>query len=229
MRLRVFGVHRLLLAVYGLFPLLVWSGFHVPSMLYRREDAAWATGLGMLFCLGFIYFFRRGAFWIRYGWGGLGLLELLWEIVPAVSERDFASIGGILGALLIGVAMAIWLERKVDSAALNPGAFWFEGELKSIPRIRARIRAGEIWVQAKIRRIDEKGLFLLHEATSGLRAGQSLEFELEHEGQRVGGEGRVVAFFLDALPGLGLQFLPKDLYHFQQYTALVRRLRGEGL
>lgn len=229
MRLRVFGVPRLLLTVYGLFPLLVWCGFHVPSVVYRREDAWWATGLGLLFCVSFIFFFRRGGFWIRYVWAGLALMELLWEIVPAVSERDFASIGGILGALLLGVAMAIWLERKVDSASLNPGALWFEGDLKSIPRVRARVRSGDVWLPARIRRIDERGLFLLQESTSGVRAGQSLEFELEHEGQRVSGEGRVVAFFLGALPGLGLQFFPKDLYHFQQYTALVRRLRGEGL
>jgi hypothetical protein len=229
MRLRVFGIPRLLLIGYGLFPWIIWAGFHLSSILYRREDAWWASGLGLFFCAGFVYFFRRGGFWIRYTWAGLVLLELLWEIVPAVSERDFASIAGILGALLVGVAMAIWLERKVGSASLNPGAFWFEGELKSIPRIRARIRSGDLWLQARIRKIDERGLFLLQEATFGVRAGQFLEFELEHEGQKVGGEGRVVAFFMDALPGLGLQFLPKDLYHFQQYTALVRRLRGEGL
>jgi hypothetical protein len=229
MRLRVFGIPRLLLTVHGLFPWIIWSSFHLPSILYRREDAWWATGLGLLFSAGFVFFFRRGGFWIRYGWAGLVLMELLWEIFPAVSERDFASIGGILGALVVGVALAIWLERKVDSAALNPEAFWFEGELKAIPRIRARIRAGDAWLQARIRRIDERGLFLLQESAFGVRAGQSLEFELEHEGQRVGGEGRVVAFFQDARPGLGLQFLPKDLYHFQQYTALVRRLRGEGL
>ncbi len=229
MRLRVFGVSRLLLVIYGLFPLLVWSGFHSPSIIYRREEAAWAIALGLIFCIGFVFFFRRGGFWVRYAWAGLTLMELLWEIVPAVSERDFASIGGILGALLSGVAMAIWLERKVDSASLNPGALWFEGGLKSIPRIRARVKSGEGWIPARVRRIDERGLFLLQETTAGVRAGQTVEFELEHEGQGVEGEGRVVAFFVDSLPGLGLLFLPKDLYHFQQYTALVRRLRGEGL
>ncbi len=229
MRLRVFGIPRLLLTVYGLFPWIIWSGFHVPSILYRREDAWWATGLGLLFCTGFVFFFRRGGFWIRYAWAGLALMELLWEIIPAVSERDFVLIGGVLGMLVVGVAMAIWLERKVDSASLNPGALWFEGELKAIPRIRARIRAGDAWLLAKIRKIDERGLFLLQESSLGVRAGQVLEFEIEHEDQKVEGEGRVVAFFKDTLPGLGLQFLPKDLYHFQQYTALVRRLRGEGL
>jgi hypothetical protein len=229
MRLRVFGVPRLVLALFGLFPLIVWSGFHVPSIVYRREDAWWASGLGILFCASFVFFFRRGGFWIRYAWSGLALGTLLWEIFPAVSERDFVSIGGVLGALIVGVMMAIWIERQVDSASLNPGARWFEGELKAIPRVRARVRAADGWLPARIRRIDERGLFLLQDSTSGVRAGQYLEFELEHEGQRVGGEGRVVAFFLDALPGLGLQFFPKDLYHFQQYTALVRRLRGEGL
>jgi hypothetical protein len=229
MRLRVFGVSRLLLFIYGLFPLLVWSGFHFSSLVYRREDAAWAIALGILLCAAFVFFFRRGGFWIRYVWAGVTLLELLWGIVPAVIERDFASIGGILGVLVSGVVMVIWLERKVDSASLNPRALWFEGELKCIPRMQARVRSGDGWTQARVRRIDDRGLFLLQETMAGVRAGQSVEFELEHEGQKVGGTGRVVAFFMDHLPGLGLLFLPKDLYHFQQYTALVRRLRGEGL
>jgi hypothetical protein len=229
MRLRVFGVSRLLLLACGLLPLLVWAGFHPASVLYRREEWWWALGLGVLFSVSFMMLFRRGGFRVRWAWYGLVLWELLIEIVPAVLDRDFAKLLLALAVLVLMVVLGTWLERRVDSAPLNPRALWFEGDLKPIPRVSARVKRGDAWTEAAIRRIDERGLFLLQEDAPRLRERNRIEFELIHDGFRVGGEGSVVAYFEGDTPGFGLQFLPKDLYHFQQYTAWVRRLRGEGL
>jgi hypothetical protein len=229
MRLRIFGISRLLLVLFGLFPLFLWCAFHIPSILYRREEAYWALGIGVGVAVGFSLLLARGGFWIRRVWAGLVLLELFSEIFPAVLERDFIRMGGVLLAFLLAVFLGLWVERSVVSASLNPEAFWFEGVLRGIPRVSARVRSGSEWFDARLRRIDEKGLFLLTDAPLPDRKPRRVEFELEYQGQKVAGEGRGVSLFSGESPGFGLQFLPKDLYHFQQYTAWVRRLRGEGL
>ena len=212
-----------------MLPLLTWAGFHWSAVWYRREEFWWALGVGILFAIGFTILFRRGGFRVRHALYGLMIWELLGEMIPAVLERDFTKLALGLAILILMVMLGTWLERRVESAPLNPRALWFEGDLKPIPRVKARIRSGDSWMDARIRRIDERGVFFLFQGPWHGRGRQIVEFELEHAGIRVGGEGSLVSFFEGDSPGFGLQFLPKDLYHFQQYTALVERLRGEGL
>jgi hypothetical protein len=229
MRLRIFGVPKYILIAYGLFPLMLWSAFHLNSIYYHREEAFWAFGFGLLVCSIFTYSFRRGIFSIRYLIYAAITFEILVELLPSVLERDFATLGGTLLALLVSIGVGAWLEGKVGAAFLNPQATWFEGEPKVLPKVKARIRLGDAWIPAGLRRIDERGLFLLLDAGTNYKKGQKIEFELTYLGEPVQGEGKLRACFLGEKLGFGLQFYPKDLYHFNQYTTLVKRLRGEGL
>jgi hypothetical protein len=229
MRLRVFGVPKIILIAFGLFPLALWSAFHFNAIWFRKEEAYWFLSLGIILCSVFTYCFRRGLFAIRYLIYGAIVLEILAELVPSAMERDFVTHGWALLALLVSIAAGNWLEKKVGAAYLNPGTQWFEGAPKILPRVEARIKMDQEWVGAGVRRIDEQGLFLLVEAGTPYRRGQTMEFELNFAQEKVRGNGRLRSCFLGEKLGFGLQFLPEDLYHFSQYTSLVKRLRGEGL
>ena len=149
--------------------------------------------------------------------------------MSAVLDRDFVSLGIALIAFFVFVGAMLWLERKIASAALNPGHVWFEGELRLIPGLTARIGDGELSCAARVRKVDSGGFFLFLDQPISFRPSQRLTFEMTSSHRKIEGEARIAAHFSGEKMGLGLQFLPKDLYHFGDYSALVQELRGRGL
>jgi hypothetical protein len=112
---------------------------------------------------------------------------------------------------------------------LNPRLQWFEGEPKFLPQIKARIEVAGAWFDGNIRTIDRNGFFVFLDDPNTKLPRQGISFELKFKDSEVTGTAKLSAQFSGKHSGFGLQFLPKDLYHFSQYTALVERLKGEGL
>jgi hypothetical protein len=112
---------------------------------------------------------------------------------------------------------------------LNPRSKWFEGDPLTDPKVTTQVNLGAEWCEARIRTIDEKGFFIFIRKAIPFKPLQAVSFELEFKGAKISGEARLTSSFVGENLGFGLQFSPKDLYHFSQYTALVQRLRGEGL
>ncbi|MBU6153172.1 MAG: hypothetical protein KGP28_02615 [Bdellovibrionales bacterium] len=229
MRLRIFGIPRLSLFFAGLFPSLTWCAFHPLSLVYRREDFMWVCGLGILVALLFSTLIRRGVFLFRYFLYLLFLVEIGVALVGAVLDRDFVSLGIALLAFFGFTWIALWLERKIGSAALNPDHVWYEGDPRLIPGIKAWVREGDVCLAARVRRLDEGGFFLFLDQPFSFKPGGILGVEMSSENRNVAGDARITAHFSGEKMGLGLQFLPKDLYHFGDYSALVQELRGKGL
>ena len=186
-------------------------------------------GFALALALFFPYLFCRGIFRSRI----LVLLflfaEIGFELLSGVMDKDFSRLSGALFAFGIGIWLTFWLEKRVHAADLNPKNHWFEGAPQTYPQIRAKIKTEEEWQEGSLRTIDERGFFVFLNSRPGYRPKQSVPFELQYRDLQVSGEARLVACFSGERFGFGLQFSPKDLYHFSQYTALVQRLKGEGL
>ena len=97
------------------------------------------------------------------------------------------------------------------------------------PKVAIRVKLDQDWCEARIRAIDERGFFVFVPKMVSFRPQQLVSFELGFRGASIVGEAKLTSSFVGEKLGFGLQFSPKDLYHFSQYTALVQRLRGEGL
>jgi hypothetical protein len=96
-------------------------------------------------------------------------------------------------------------------------------------QVEASVKMGEESYPARVRRIDEQGLFLFLDPSVSFSRSQIVEVWIRAGAYEVEGEARIQASFHGEKTGLGLQFLSKDLYHFSRYTALVQQLRGKGL
>ena len=212
-----------------MLPSLTWCAFHPFSVLYHREDFFWVCGIGVIMGILYSTLIRRGFFIARHFLSVIFLVGIGVALVSAVLDRDFVSLGIALIAFFVFVGTMLWLERKIASAALNPGHVWFEGELRLIPGLTARIRDGELSCEARVRRVDSEGFFLFFDQPFSFRPNQRLMVEMTSSHRKIEGEARVSAHFSGEKMGLGLQFLPKDLYHFGDYSALVQELRGRGL
>lgn len=246
MRFRVWGINYLQLWSIATVPLLFWVGFRLNdqrdvlfSSLFAlyRPFVIWALPIYFVFSFAWIYLLKRGVFRSRNAFYALCGIQLVYELVTAVFERGFSRIGLGLVFLLFMAAIYRWLESRVTSAELNPQVEWFEGAPKVYPRVEAKIKIGDQWFEAQVRRIDPKGLFVFlknwDQDMKLLRSRTPVEFELQFRAQQVDGEAKVASLFMNSeaqsqKPGIGLQFSPKDLYHLSQYTALVESLKGEG-
>ena len=127
------------------------------------------------------------------------------------------------------MATSFWLERRVGAADLNPNLHWFEGEPKLMTQIAAKLKFEDLWQEGQIRAIDRNGFFIFLDTLAKPPKARRFPFELKFKDLSFAGEGQINAHYSGARSGFGLQFYPKDLYHFSQYTALVERLKGEGL
>ena len=199
-----------------------------------RPMLTWALPVYFLFSLSWIYLIKRGIFSARYALYSVLIAGLGYELVSAVMDRSFGRIGLGLLLLLMMVVVYRWLNGKIESAQINPQIEWFEGDPKTLPNLKARIKIGEEWCDATVRRMDQKGVFVFFNQWATdlkpFRPRAPVSFEFRFRGHTVEGEGKMMSFFVASQhkPGIGLQFLPKDLYHFSQYTALVESLKGEG-
>jgi hypothetical protein len=242
MRFRVWGISLVPLLLTAVLPLVFWTFFRwneqpevVLGSVFRlyRSSLVWSLPLYFTFSVTWIYLVKRGLFSARFSVYALYLLALVYEFFSAVMDRSFSRLG--LGLLMFGSLIAIyrWLEQKIGSAAMNPRISWYEGDAKTLPHLQARVKIQDEWIEAAVRLIDGQGLFLFLQnwtrPANEIRQKGTMSFELEFRGQKVDGEGSLVSIFAaHQKPGIGLQFLAKDLYHFSQYTALVESLKGEG-
>ncbi|MBC7395873.1 MAG: hypothetical protein H7333_00395 [Bdellovibrionales bacterium] len=229
MRLKIFGIPRLSLVFFALLPVFVWCAFHLTVAIYHEQAFAWVMGFALALALFFPYLFCRGIFRSRILVLLFLFVEIGFELLSGVMDKDFSRLSGALFAFGIGIWLTFWLEKRVHAADLNPKNHWFEGAPQTYPQIRAKIKTEEEWQEGSLRTIDERGFFVFLNSRPGFRPKQSVPFELQYRDLQVSGEARLVACFSGERFGFGLQFSPKDLYHFSQYTALVQRLKGEGL
>ena len=229
MRLRIFGIPKILLFFLGLLPTLIWCGFHLNSVLADKKILANASAIGGVLAFFFLYFFSRGFFKIRYFILTLSTLVISEVVISSMIQRDFARLVLSLFVFGAGAVCAFWLDRRVHSADINPKLHWFEGDPKLLPRIEGRLKFGDIWQKGHLRSIDRNGFFIFLDASSTLFPKRRLHFELKFRDLHVEGVAKINAYFYGSRPGFGLQFSPKDFYHFSQYTTLVERLKGEGL
>lgn len=229
MRLRVYGIPKLALILFGLLPGVAAFFFHHETFIYRRVDAiGLAVGSGVL-AFFFLFFFLSGVFRIRYLILNLLYGQIIIELFASVADRNFVNLGVGILMFSVSASISLWLERKVASSHLNPKAKWFEGDPFTDSKVATRVKFADQWYEARIRSIDEKGFFVFVEKGHSFKSLQTVSFELGFKDAKVTGDARITASFKGEKSGFGLQFSPKDLYHFSQYTALVQRLRGEGL
>ena len=229
MRLKIFGIPKLALAFLALLPASVWCAFHLNASTYHERPFAVVMSLSLLLALFFPYFFCRGVFKSRFLVLLFLFLEIGFELLCGVMEKDFSRLLAALAAFTVAIFLTFWLEKRVHAADLNPKNKWFEGDPQTYPQIRVKIKTGEEWNDGSVRSIDERGFFVFLADQPKYKPKQKVPFELLYRDLKVSGEARLNASFLGERLGFGLQFSPKDLYHFTQYTALVQRLKGEGL
>ena len=245
MRYQVWGLNRIQLFGAALLPLACWFVFRwqdqpdlsLRSFLhYYRLVLITVCVVYFLLTFAWVALMKRGIFTSRRFLYLFVILEFSYEIIHAVSSRDLGRIG-LWMLLFAGVgALYRWLEAKIRSAHLNPRVYWYEGQPKVIPQVKAKLKIQDEWVEAGLRCIDSQGLFFFFKNApenrqslmEALASERVLAFELEFRTHQVEGEGKVSSVFSDLEAGIGLQFSPKDLYHFSQYTALVESLKGEG-
>jgi hypothetical protein len=245
MRSRVWGLQLSFLFLVALLPAVAWFIFRwqdqitltwVSFVRYYRPELLWGGMFYAVFSATWIYFMRRGIFEARVAPYAIIATQVFYELIQAVSTRNFSRIGGAM--LLMGLGMVIyrWLEQKVNSAALNPGIHWYEGNRKAWPHAQVTVSVNETEYTAKILRLDRKGLFLmLAEGASlpaaSLKKGKSVPLAIRFRDRSLNGQGVLQSLLRTPNPslGIGLQFLAKDLYHLNEYTALVEQGRAEGL
>jgi len=246
MRFRVWGIKLVQLWTVACVPVLFWFLFRwyeqpeisaLSLLRFFQPVLSWALPIYAVFSFVWIFLAKRGFYQARFSFYALIVIQLGFELFSAVADRSFGRIG--IGLLLLAILVLIyrWLESRIDSAQINPRIRWFEGEPKALPHLQAKIRIHEAWYEASVRVLDRKGLFLLlkgwEHGVRELKVKTPLAFELRFRDKTIEGEGKMAALFWNVpldqpRPGIGLQFLPKDLYHFSQYTALVESLKGEG-
>lgn len=229
MRLRIFGVPKIALFLLGLLPLVVWAIFHLSGLTTHKEEARWALAIGVAVSAIFTYAFSRGIFRSRFAVYAALFIEICIELVRAVSDRDFTNLFLALIIFGLSLALAFWVEVKVTAAYLNPGVRWYEGDPKFVPHTDAQLSTSGKWVDARVCRIDRSGFFVFVDEPLEAAPKQAFDFKLRYRNQPIEGKVVVQARFFGEKQGLGLQFSPKDLYHLIQYTALVQRIKGEGL
>ena len=225
-------------AFWVVFRAYVLSDLSWKALFIFYRTALWVGGsIYFLFALAWITLLKRGVFQSRYALYILILIELGYETMSAMMVRDLNRMGLGLGLVLIMTWVYRWLEQRVKTAHLNPGVKWYEGLPRLLPRVSARVKIKDQEYRAQVRSLDHEGIFLFieeckREDWKSLRM-KNIEFSLIFRTRQLEGEGRLTSLFMeqdrDEMPGIGLQFSPKDLYHFNQYTALVEELRGEGI
>lgn len=230
MRLKIFGFSKLAFFIFSLAPAVTWILFHSATLPFYQ----WMNWVGFAtffftLSVSFFYFMLRGVFQARYFAYGVLFLEVLSELLSAVFERRFIGLFGAIFWLSCLIAFSFWLEKRIGAAFLNPKIKWLEGAPQSLPRVKVKISDKDQQIEAEVRVIDFDGFFAFFTESGKEILGSEVSFEIEYQETTVKGEGRVRALFFGDTLGLGLQFFPKDLYHFNQYSSLVQRLRGEGL
>jgi hypothetical protein len=101
MRLRVYGIPKFALALFGLLPGLAAFCFHTETFLYRRADAIGLAVASVLLATLFLFFFLSGFFRIRYLISILLFSQILFALFSAVVERNFVRLGlGVLFFLI---------------------------------------------------------------------------------------------------------------------------------
>ncbi len=230
MRFRIWGIGIITLFVIAFMPLALWALF---NQTVSKSTWIWILPFFTLWSSVWIYLFRRGWFPIRFGFYGMSFSLVLVELVNALYHRQVGRVGGVILGFTILVLLYQWLENQVASAPLNAMIPWHEGDPKVLPKVRARIQLKDQWFDAQVRRIDQKGLFVIFkeagiQETFKFKPWQKVQFQLDFDDYHSEGDSRIVSMFLTNSIGLGLQIRPKDLYHFSQYTRLVERLKGEG-
>jgi hypothetical protein len=229
MRLKIFGIPKISLIFLGLVPAILWCAFHASSLSLREHVLEYAVVIGLTISVIFTGFLSRGFFGVRFGilfFSGIVMGE---AFCSAMMDRDFWKLG--LALLLFGLSIPLyfWFESRVNGADLNPRLRWFEGEPKLLPQLKARIQISGAWLEGSVRTIDRNGFFVFLDDPKLSLPRKGIPFELTFRDSEVAGTAKLSAQFFGQHAGFGLQFLPKDLYHFSQYTALVERLKGEGL
>lgn len=248
MRYQTWGISRLRLFAFALVPAAAWAAFRVQSLpelslnaiflYYRPTIWAWGAILALASLI-WIYLFRRGVFQARWTAYVFMVLELFFELFQSVQARDLLHLISALAYFGVVLTLYRWLESWVELAAFNPKIHWFEGTPKVIPHLEVKIREPKEdapWIDASVRRLDHKGLFILLDQplgdSSGLKLERDLEFKLIWKKKEVVGQARVVGrlnhYATRQVSGIGLLFFPKGLYPYIQYTALYESLKGEG-
>jgi hypothetical protein len=151
------------------------------------------------------------------------------SFLTSMVERDFVKLALTLCCFGACGVILSWFEGRIQSAHVNPKVKWFEGVPKFLPHLEAKLKIGESWKTGRVGAIDRGGFFVFLDETFVKFPRGRISFELKFKTMEIQGETRMNAHFYGPAAGFGLQFLPKDLYHFSQYTALVERLKGEGL
>lgn len=229
MRLRIFGIPRSALFGAGFFPAAVWCAFHPMSVMFLREDLFWVCGIGFVSGVGLSWSVRRGFFFARFFLYLAFISGLLAAMVNSVLDRDFVLLGIAVVAFFSFSGIVLWLERRIEAAALNPGHRWYEGALKVLPGIEARVLADGLSHRAQVRAFDPRGVFVFFDQPFSFKPHQKVELELGDASARIKGDARILAHFGGEKMGLGLQFLAKDLYHLRDYTSLIEQWRGRGI
>lgn len=229
MRLKVFGIPKILLVLIGLLPTALWCIFHLNLLSYHERSAPTIVAAGFALSLIFTYFFSRGLFAFRFVVLLCAGVVFGDAFISAMIERDFLKLAFALAAFGATVFLFFWVEARVQGADVNPKLKWFEGKPKFLPELEARLKIGDSWVSGQVRAIDRRGFFVFLADSITKPTQSTISFALSFKNSEVEGQSKLSAQFFGETAGFGLQFLPKDLYHFSQYTALVERLRGEGL
>ncbi len=244
MRYRLLGISRLAFAGIALLPMVMWilfrwydqTEFSLYTLFFVYRDwFLWSLPLYAVWSSIWIFLFRRAWFDARFGYYSIAILEIGYEFYVSMAERNIQRIGIELLLVLLWVGIYLWLERLVASAAYHPQIRWFEGDPKPLPQLTVRLNSQE----AKVIHCDQKGFFALIQGEVGGKAVEKsvmkswlnsgpISFEIRFKQWTATGEAKLVSVFQGQSLGIGLQFLPKDLYHLSQYTALVENVKGEG-
>ena len=245
MRYQVWGLRTSQLLCTALLPFLFWVSFRwrdrqdlsLSSFLhFYRMNLIVVGSIYLVLSLVWVFLMKRGIFSSRRALYLVAISEFIYEIFQAVASRDLVKMGLWLCLFLVLGLVYRWLEGKIQAAHLNPKVEWYEGRPQVISRVSVKLKIQDSWWEAGVRRMDRQGLFVFlkdqpsdrQSLLESLGSERVLGFEMTFRGQAVEGDGRVRSVFSGEQAGIGLQFLPKDLYHFSQYTALVESLRGEG-
>ena len=212
------SIHPWVLGLIGLYPLLFAFLFH--SM---TPEGLLIGILGIVF---WVFFVTRGLyrwtqiyFWMTLGW-------FVFELIMAFSQKNivamvygFVGVGGLL-------VIAHHLSNRFKRSYSHPQIQWFEGLPQFANRVKVSVFHQDTWMPAHLKVIDHYGIFIF--MPTPIAKAKSVLVRLEYGEHRFEGDFALKSLFYAEWLGLGLQILPKDLYHFNQYGNLVRQLKGEN-
>jgi hypothetical protein len=205
------------------------------ALLVNHLTSSWIAAVAVLLTYLFVqislimgYFLVRQALLILYA------VSFFYLIISATLFHDWVRFLLAVGFGVQAYALDLWLQNCLGSAAVNPYRNWVQGRLSGLPHLQAvLVLADGGRVDAAVRSLDERGLFLLIPPSVTIKKVSELpkkvDFQLSFKGETFSGEGRRVAWLWREQWGIGLQFLPTNLYHQGNYTRLVQKVKGEGI